>query len=172
LVGLLAGQAEELSSYLSRDRAVSVPLLTYNLDFFDGKKPKPVTLGFSLAGFVYGLLHLSAWCAPFPSAVQRLLWKLSSLTLVSSGIVVLVLGAIIKLVSGLFDRFEHRIGRDSRWPVEAFTEFIVLFVVAAYSLLYIFVRICLVVECFLGLTHLPDAIFKVPQWSTYFPHIS
>ena len=28
LIGLLAGQAEELSSYLSRDRAVSVPLLT------------------------------------------------------------------------------------------------------------------------------------------------
>jgi hypothetical protein len=27
-IGLLAGQAEELSSYLSRDRAVSVPLLT------------------------------------------------------------------------------------------------------------------------------------------------
>ena len=30
LIGLLAGQAEELSSYLSRDWAVSVPLLTNN----------------------------------------------------------------------------------------------------------------------------------------------
>lgn len=144
----------------------------YYLKFFDGKKLKPVTLGFSLAGFAYGLLHLSAWSAPFPSAVQRLLWKLSSFTLVSSGIVVIVLTAMLELAPRLFRTFRYRI-----WDV--FSELIglssllfLLFVVGAYSLLYIFVRICLVVECFLSLTHLPDAIFKVPQWSTYFPHIS
>jgi hypothetical protein len=144
----------------------------YTLEFFDGKKPKPVTLGFSLAGFVYGLLHLSAWGAPFPSAVQRLLWKLSSFTLVSSGIAVIVLTAVLELAPRLFRTFRDRIwGQLSNFIEESYI-LAISFVVGAYSLLYIFVRICLVVECFLSLTHLPNAIFKVPQWSTYFPHIS
>jgi hypothetical protein len=144
----------------------------YELEFFDGKKPKPVTLGFSLAGFVYGLLHLSAWGAPFPSAVQRLLWKLSSFTLVSSGIAIIVLTAMVGLAPRLFRTFRYRIWGRLRDFIETSAILILLLVVGAYSLLYIFVRICLVVECFLSLTHLPDAIFKVPQWSTYFPHIS
>jgi hypothetical protein len=144
----------------------------YKLELFDGKKPKPVTLGFSLAGFVYGLLHLSAWGAPFPSAVQRLLWKLSSFTLVSSGIAVIVLTAMLKLADKLVNTLEDRVSDAFGNFIEWCFLFIVFLVVGAYSLLYVFVRICLVVECFLSLTHLPDAIFKVPQWSTYFPHIS
>jgi len=142
------------------------------LEFFDGKKPKPVTIGFCLAGFVYGLLHLSAWGAPFPSAVQCFLWKLSGFTLVSSGIAIVILTATLEIAPMLFRTFRYRIWEELSDFMEISSAVVLLFVVGAYSLLYTFARIYLVVECFLSLTHLPDAIFKLPQWSNYFPHIS
>ena len=158
---------------MDRNRGIAISRRARNWpDVFDDKKAKPVILGFSLAGFVYGLLHLSAWGAPFPSAVQRLLWKLSSFTLVSSGIAIIVLIAILELAPRLWMTFKYRISAAFGDFIFGSSLLIFIFVVGAYSLLYIFVRICLVVECFLSLTHLPEAIFKMPQWSTYLPHIS
>ena len=37
---------------------------------------------------------------------------------------------------------------------------------------YILARAYLVVECFINVFHLPAGVFKTPEWSTYFPHIS
>jgi hypothetical protein len=37
--------------------------------------------------------------------------------------------------------------------------------------LYCFSRVYLVVDSFLQLAHLPDAVYQVTNWSQYFPHI-
>jgi hypothetical protein len=40
---------------------------------------------FTSAGLEYGGIHLAAWNAPFTTKAQRLLWRVSGLTLAVSG---------------------------------------------------------------------------------------
>jgi len=58
-----------------------------NLPRFEGVgRQWPIYLGFAITGFVYGGLHCLAWNAPFATNFERLLWKLSSVTVSSTGI--------------------------------------------------------------------------------------
>lgn len=45
-------------------------------------------LGITLAGFLYGGLHLLAWDATFTSAAERTLWRIAALSLAASGLLV------------------------------------------------------------------------------------
>lgn len=45
-------------------------------------------LGITLAGFLYGGLHLLAWDATFTSAAERTLWRVAALSLAASGLLV------------------------------------------------------------------------------------
>ena len=45
-----------------------------------------ILVDFSFAGLVYGGHHLLAWDAPFPSQLERTLWRGSGIFLASSGI--------------------------------------------------------------------------------------
>jgi hypothetical protein len=38
------------------------------------------------------------------------------------------------------------------------------------ALVYAAARTYLVVECFINIAHLPDAVFQEPNWSQYIPH--
>ena len=55
--------------------------------------------GFSLAGLCYGSLHLLAWEAPFPTAIQQLLWRISALILTSSAgpYLIYLLGLLLRV---------------------------------------------------------------------------
>lgn len=45
-------------------------------------------LGITLAGFLYGGLHLLAWDATFTSTAERTLWRIAALSLAASGLLV------------------------------------------------------------------------------------
>lgn len=45
-------------------------------------------LGITLAGFLYGGLHLLAWDATFTSVAESVLWKIASISLAASGLLV------------------------------------------------------------------------------------
>lgn len=81
----------------------------FNMDVKDliRSEEKDVLLfiaGFTIAGFVYGGLHLTAWNAFFPNKTQRLLWQLSALTLVVSGPAFVLLRLIYELYRRLNDK--------------------------------------------------------------------
>lgn len=40
------------------------------------------------------------------------------------------------------------------------------------TLLYLFSRVYLVVECFISVGRLPESAFDTPSWSQYMPHLS
>jgi len=40
-----------------------------------------------------------------------------------------------------------------------------------FSIVYALARIYLVVECFINLAQLPEAVYKEPEWSKIFPHL-
>ncbi|KAK4450426.1 hypothetical protein QBC34DRAFT_437265 [Podospora aff. communis PSN243] len=45
----------------------------------------PLYIGLGLSGFIYGGLHCLAWSADFPTRAERVLWRLSSVTVTSTG---------------------------------------------------------------------------------------
>ena len=45
----------------------------------------PLFLGFGIIGLAYGGLHCLAWNAPFPTDLERLFWRVSSVTVTSTG---------------------------------------------------------------------------------------
>jgi hypothetical protein len=126
-------------------------------------------LGFSLAGCVYGGLHLSAWNAPFPTTAQRYLWHLSGLVLISSGPVMILRLGVEHLTNkwGFWDDSNDCCCCLACCPI-ALSWYIALLL--GYGI-YILARVYLVVECFVMLWHLPDGVYTVPRWTQYLPHI-
>ena len=126
-------------------------------------------LGFSLAGCVYGGLHLSAWNAPFPTTAQRSLWHLSGLVLISSGPVM-----ICRLyVEHLWKKWGVWEDPSPWWCCLAACPTALSWYIALYMGygIYILARVYLLVECFVMLWHLPDGVYSVPSWTQYLPHI-
>jgi len=50
-----------------------------------------IYLGFSLVGLIYGALHCAAWNAPFPSRLEALLWRVSSVAVSATGFLLFLL---------------------------------------------------------------------------------
>ena len=122
-------------------------------------------VAFTLAGFSYGAIHLLAWNAPFTSPMQRQLWQISAISVAASGPA--LLGFKLWLVGcERLIRYLHMRKREMWLSSPALGYGI------AYSLLYLFARTYLVVECFISLAYLPDVVFQQPQWTYYFPHIT
>jgi hypothetical protein len=125
-------------------------------------------LGFTIAGCVYGGLHLSAWNAPFPTTTQSHLWHISGLILISSGPVMAIRLGV-----------EYFVTERQRWTCDdglccclACFPIVLWFlsVIFGYGI-YILARVYLVVESFIMLWHLPDGVYAVPRWTQYLPHI-
>lgn len=128
--------------------------------------------GISIAGVIYGGLHLSAWGAPM-SHVIRMLWRISSIVVASTGVMWLPIQCYIKLDSAVLKNEATRgeiLYYIGIWRKEI--ERVMLTYMAALAVVYAAARIFLVVECFINVRHLPASTFEVPTWSQYFPHIS
>jgi len=60
-----------------------------NFPRFTGiRKQWPLYVGLSFAGFIYGGLHCLAWKAPFPSDIEKMLWRISSVAITATGVLV------------------------------------------------------------------------------------
>jgi hypothetical protein len=157
------------------------------------RRPKSLTpstvlfTGLLLAGSLYGGIHLFAWNGPFPSGTERLLWRISCLIIASPvALVLLLIVAIIAffvywLLVEIIDIILP-IKSILSWlyaPIHTFLEtelgdgiFWLMFfgICGMLALVYAAARTYLVVECFINIAHLPDAVFQEPNWSQYIPH--
>lgn len=115
----------------------------------------PIAIGFTTVALVYGGLHALAWFAHFDTSTEQLLWRISA-CVVMGGFPVFL--ALLKASDRL----------SNRYYINAVFRYTALFVLLAYALS----RAYLVVECFINLSHLPAGVYDIPQWATYFPHIS
>ena len=48
----------------------------------------PLFIGFGIVGLIYGGLHCVAWNAPFNTSIERILWRISSITIAATGVLV------------------------------------------------------------------------------------
>jgi hypothetical protein len=149
--------------------------------------------GLLVAGSFYGGVHLLAWNSPFPTTTERRLWQISCLIITSPlAIFIAVVGLyyLSRFVKML--RFLEclmmmcravRLETPIQWfhaqlckPIWRFlgpffsSELFIGICVTPIILVYFAARVYLIVECFINIAHLPDAVFKEPAWSQYIPH--
>lgn len=139
----------------SDDAAYREPVVRQVDDWFVSKfsivERADAAIGMILGGFVYGGIHALAWAAPFPSAKERVLWRMASVVVIAFGPVYVSLWHLA-----------HKGKTSVSFLATAFYRLIL----AAY----LFSRTYLVVECFIQLAHLPMSAYYAPNWSAYFPH--
>ncbi|OCK85225.1 hypothetical protein K432DRAFT_318689 [Lepidopterella palustris CBS 459.81] len=126
-----------------RDRAPDWPRLSQ----------RGLTPSFTIAGLIYGGLHLTVWYYEFAKHSEEVLWRVSSMAITVSGIIMIFTDLINSM-----DRTLPSLFASAIWCL--------------FILLYAFARIFLLVECFLSIRHLPESVYVVPKWSQYFPHFS
>ncbi|KAK1757757.1 hypothetical protein QBC47DRAFT_164925 [Echria macrotheca] len=68
----------------------SVAARLRNTPWFTAQNYIPLYTSLSLSGFIYGGLHILAWGASFPTHAEKILWRLSSVTVASTGAVVAI----------------------------------------------------------------------------------
>lgn len=130
-----------------------------------------VIAGATIAGILYGGLHLTAWNAPL--GVNSLYWRIASVIVAVSGPSVAPLLLFERYATLSFDRRPWALIFDSRRRVVfnffLASTFLLLIVI---TITCIVARVCLSVLCFIELRSLPASTYEVPQWSQIFPHIS
>jgi glucan phosphoethanolaminetransferase (alkaline phosphatase superfamily) len=139
-----------------------------------------VVIGFFLANLLYGGVHLIIWNRPFRGEIDELLWKLSSITILVSGIPTIMLFGYTSMLirqQNMFLRYGSSVEDNytfHNWLPRItgkLFDWVYLKVGVLLLLLYVFARVFIIVECFLDVFHLPDSAFEMPRWSQYFPHI-
>ena len=141
----------ELRGYsdLIRSRCEDLPRMEHMTEEFS------VVLGFGAAAFIYGGLHALAWFAHFNSSIAQLLWRLSVCMVMGGNPVTYVLWKTVWVID------------KSKSPtITLFLGFPYFTLYAMLLVAYIIARAYLVVECFIGLSHLPAGVYDVPSWAT------
>ena len=126
---------------------------------------KPVALGFSVAGFIYGGLHALAWSAHFQSSIEQLLWRISA-CIVIGGFPTFIL---LILILDLIDKTRPQSLLKKR--ILDFSYGVVFIQMLIVLVAYMLARAYLVIGSFINLSQLPAGVYDMPNWSAYFPHI-
>lgn len=136
------------------------------------------------AGSVHGGVHLLAWNAPFQTRAETLIWRVSGIA-IAAPFALLTTFLVIIWVYDFTNKLLERRFKGWNRPIRKLKERHWLFrrllkglsYLGFFSLLGVFIpvylaaRVYLVVECFINLAHLPDAVYKVPEWSNVLPHL-
>ena len=137
--------------------------------------------GIKVSDIVYGNfftlgylgIHLAGWHFSFPTPTERILWRTTSLILLSLLIFYLLataFGTVMasRLARWIFNDFEANtiLGVASLLP--RWVAFLIHFpVIFSYAL----ARTYIITEGFVGLRALPKSAFESVNWSNFFPHV-
>lgn len=120
------------------------------------KRARAAAIAIALA-MGFGGIHFAAWNAAFPSNPEKILWRVSSATVVAVPFI-FFMGATIVLSLGEIPGLYHVLIFHVTIPLGA--------------LVYIIARIILMVLPFTSLRSLPPEAFKDVEWVDFIPHIS
>jgi hypothetical protein len=139
-------------------------------------------VGYSFASLLYAGLHSVAWYGPFPSELERTLWRISCVTIALQGFT-LILAASVSAAALAWGR---EVAKD--WgsynkvrKVKVFTIAGVLSLVCLLSLcgvtsysfmVYCCGRVYLIVEGFREILYIDVQVLRTVTWSQYVPHIT
>jgi len=107
---------------------------------------------------LYGLVHLLAWSDHFPTPLERLIWRVSSVVVTCSG-----------FVGALLDPFTNVLYQSFRFRLMRLVEYLIIYIL---PVVHVLASGFLLVESFRQLFFLDPAAYQVPSWSNYWPHLS
>ncbi|TFK65762.1 hypothetical protein BDN72DRAFT_845142 [Pluteus cervinus] len=119
----------------------------------------------SFIGTIFGAIHFLSWHSTFPTHVELLLWRTSSITL--------VVPPFFLLLRAIFTRIYVTTPAGSRRDRIANILYPFFEKIAFYlgPIPYILARICVLVLAFLTLHDLPHDAFTNVSWTSYIPHL-
>ncbi|TFK58595.1 hypothetical protein BDN72DRAFT_912045 [Pluteus cervinus] len=119
-----------------------------------------------LIGMIFAGIHFTAWNSHFPTHVELLLWR-------SSSLVVLVIPFLVGLLGIIFGdwQFQPDNGLDWRYPLSAVLLSIRRTVYFLGPILYILARVSLIVQALISLRDLQPDVFQNVAWTSYIPHL-
>lgn len=116
----------------------------------------PLVFFIGFVGVIFGGIHCFAWNGEFPSFVEKVLWRTSSLTVVGMSLLFCVGSSIFALNRPGFARI---------------TYFLIKFGSFVIPLLYSLSRLSLLVQAIVSLRNLPPSAFDTVEWTRFIPHI-
>ena len=150
------------------DRSKNWPSIDFDPKNIDWR----LLLAFNTSGVLYGGLHLLAWNAQFGTDLQRGLWRMASLfiiTLVPASTMVLLTENLMFIAIDA-KTVGHKILKGFYRGLYRFKVMQICFLLGLLA--YTWARVYLVVECFISLFHSPVEVYNLPGWSAYVPHIT
>ncbi len=122
---------------------------------FKGGSYASITI--AIPPILYGIVHLLAWSVQFPTTLDQLLWRVSSVVITCSGLV------IFFVVSFL--------GWSGRFP-EPLVRRLSNLSMMVLANAHMFASSFLIIESIRQLFYLDGAAYQITSWSNYWPHLS
>ncbi|KAK7024768.1 hypothetical protein R3P38DRAFT_3316487 [Favolaschia claudopus] len=125
---------------------------------------------FGDVGVLFGVIHCAAWSSHFPSAVERWMWWLSSITIAVTPPLLLL--SFLHIWMGVW----FPVAEGDRDEVEvdwSFVKILTSGLVVEWGafLIYLAARLILIVLMFTTLRSVPSSVLMDINWSVYIPHL-
>ena len=111
-------------------------------------------------GVCFGAIHCIAWSFPFPTQVELLMWRISSVAITA-------ITFNIPLIIGLAGWLEHM---DFNTAAGIIGDIAILSILSG-GILYVIARVFTLVLAFTSLRDLPPGAFDTVHWTTFIPHV-
>jgi hypothetical protein len=119
-----------------------------SLDKPEGEKYDQHILVF--VGILFGAIHLAAWDFAFPTNIEKMLWRIGSVVLITVPVV--------------FALWIFTTGKIKDWTRN--------WMLYPSLFLYVLVRLYMLVEMLIGLRDAPVGVYQTVKWTAYFPSFS
>jgi hypothetical protein len=116
----------------------------------------PCAIAGGVIATIFGAIHCVAWSFQFPSHTEQTLWRIASLSITCSPMVVGFAPPVIALVDELDGTLENVL----EW-----------WLVVGSSILYILSRVTLLVIALMSLRSLPPGAYETVHWTIFIPHV-
>ena len=121
----------------------------------------------------YGSFYIAAWFAAFPTPIEETLWRLSSVSVASSGLLLGGLSQLLNPLQSIMFRIERGpfVVKTVAFLLAFLLSFFYLGAITGFIAGYGCSRIYLFVEAFLSIRSLPLAAYRTPNWTQWIPHL-
>ncbi|KAF8242338.1 hypothetical protein K440DRAFT_607575 [Wilcoxina mikolae CBS 423.85] len=157
-----------------------------NVSTMDGGQ---IMIQWSMVMFVcsaYGGVHAAAWNFEFPSDAERLLWRVSSVTVIAGSLAVSLWSWVVSdefisdktkqsTATNLFEgawnmlRFSSNFDDSKPFWIETFWYMVSVFLTLSAPVVFC-ARVAIVIEAFISLRHVPEGAYALVRWTQYIPH--
>lgn len=121
-----------------------------------------------LVSIIFSAIHIAAWYAAFPTAIEAWLWRGAAVYIAFSGLLWAAIHVLAQFSARLWWAwYDVMSGGSSRWLT-----YPLVVVCGICGLLYVLSRAYLIVEALISLRLLPVAAYVTPEWTLGVPHVA